>query len=136
MADGGRSFFDLYAQNFARVSVAIPRVFLADPAANAAGIVRLYTQAAQAGSAIGLCPELSLSGYSLEDLHQQEALLRSVLLALAETRDATRAQPAILIVGAPLRLEGRLFNCAVALSRGRVLGIVPKSYLPNYREFY
>src|SRR5258706_7173525 len=136
MAEGARSFFDLYAHNFARVSVAIPRVALADPAANAAEIVRLYSGAVQEGAALALFPELALSGYSLEDLHQQEALLRGVLLALVEVRDATRAQPALLVVGAPLRLEGRLFNCAVVLSRGRILGIVPKTYIPNYREFY
>jgi len=131
-----RSFFDLYAQGFARVAVAIPRVALADPAANAAEIARLHSRATADGAAIVLFPELSLSGYSLEDLHQQEALLRAVLEALGKLLEASRASPALMIVGAPLRLEGRLFNCAVVLSRGRILGIVPKSYLPSYREFY
>ncbi|OLC55637.1 MAG: hypothetical protein AUH92_01675 [Acidobacteria bacterium 13_1_40CM_4_69_4] len=131
-----RSFFDLYAQNFVRAAVAIPRVALADPAANAAQIARLYADAAKDGAAIVLFPELAVSGYSLEDLHQQEALLRSVLDALAALVEATAGQEALLVVGAPLRLEGRLFNCAVVLSRGRILGIVPKTYIPNYREFY
>src|SRR5262245_57057765 len=136
MPAGERSFFDLYAQGFARVTVAIPRVALADPAANAAEIGRLHAAAAASGAALVLFPELSLSGYSLEVLHQQEALLRSVLEALERLRVASRTTPALLVLGAPLRLEGRLLNCAVVLSRGRILGIVPKSYLPNYREFY
>ncbi len=136
MAADERSFFDLYAQNFARAAVAIPRVVLADPPANAAQIARLYGAAAREGAAIVLFPELALSGYSLEDLHQQETLLRSVLDAAAVLVDATREQAPLLIVGAPLRLEGRLLNCALILSRGRLLGIVPKTYVPNYREFY
>ena len=136
MPAGERSFFDLYAQGFARVTVAIPRVALADPAANAAEIGRLHAAAAAGGAAVVLFPELSLSGYSLEDLHQQEALLRSVIEALERLRVSSRATPALLVVGAPLRIEDRLLNCAVVLSRGRILGIVPKSYLPNYREFY
>ncbi|HKB07322.1 MAG TPA: NAD(+) synthase, partial [Candidatus Polarisedimenticolia bacterium] len=131
-----RGFFDLYAHNFARLAVAIPRVRLADPAANAKEIARLYDAAAREGAAVVLFPELALSGYSLEDLHQQEALLRSVLEGLAALLEASRQRPAALVVGAPLRLDGRLFNCAAVLSRGRILGLVPKTYVPNYREFY
>jgi len=131
-----RSFFDLYAQGFARVAVAIPRVALADPAANAAEILRLQRQAEADGAALVLFPELSLSGYSLEDLHQQEALLRSVLGALETLLRASKASAGLLVVGAPLRLAGRLLNCAVVMSRGRILGIAPKTYLPAYREFY
>ncbi len=136
MAFEGRNFFDLYAHNFVRAAVAIPRVALADPAANASEIETIYAAAARDGAALVLFPELALSGYSLDDLHQQEALLRAVLQGLAALREATRDRPALLIAGAPLRLLGRLFNCAVILSRGRILGVVPKSYLPNYREFY
>src|SRR5256712_3607963 len=136
MTQTDRSFFDLYAQNFARLAVAIPRVALADPAANAREIARLYDAAGRDGAALVLFPELALSGYSLEDLHQQEALLRAVQEGLASLVQASSARPAVRVVGAPLRLEGRLFNCAVVLSRGRILGIVPKTYIPNYREFY
>jgi NAD+ synthase (glutamine-hydrolysing) len=136
MTQPDRGFFDLYAQNFARLAVAIPRVALADPAANAREIARLYDAAAREGSAVVLFPELALSGYALEDLHQQEAMLRAVLAGLASLVEASRARPAVLVVGAPLRLDGRLFNCAVVLSHGRILGIVPKTYIPNYREFY
>src|SRR5438093_5339697 len=136
MTQTDRSFFDLYAQNFARLAVAIPRVKLAEPATNAQEIARLYDAAARDGAAIVLFPELALSGHSLEDLHQQEALLRAVQEGLASLVQASSARPAVLVVGAPLRLEGRLFNCAVVLSRGRILGLVPKTYVPNYREFY
>jgi NAD+ synthase (glutamine-hydrolysing) len=136
MPAGERSFFDLYAQGFVRVAVAIPRVALADPAANADEIARLHAAASAGGAALVLFPELSLSGYSLEDLHQQEALQSAVLEALRRLLGASRSSAALLVVGAPLRLEGRLFNCAVILSGGRILGIAPKSYLPNYREFY
>ncbi len=136
MPEGERNFFDLYAQNFARLAVAIPRVALADPAANTREVARLYDAAARDGTALVLFPELALSGYSLEDLHQQEALLRAVLEGLATLVEASRGRQAVLVVGAPLRLDGRLFNCGVVLSRGRILGIVPKTYIPNYREFY
>src|SRR6266850_1470311 len=136
MASTERSFFDLYAQNFARLTVAIPRVALADPAANALEIARLYAEAADDGAALVLFPELALSGYSLDDLHQQEAMLRAVLAGLASLVEVSRGRPAVLVVGAPLRLDGRLFNCAVVLAGGRILGIVPKTYIPNYREFY
>jgi NAD+ synthase (glutamine-hydrolysing) len=131
-----RSFFDLYAQGFARAAVAIPRVSLADARENAAEIARLYASAAIDGACLALFPELALSGYSLEDLHQQEALHRAVLEGLATLRQASRRHASLLIAGAPLRFGDRLFNCAVILSRGRILGIVPKTYLPNYREFY
>ena len=136
MTQTERSFFDLYAQNFARLAVAIPRVTLADPAANAREIVHLYDAAARDGTALVLFPELALSGYSLDDLHQQEALLKAVLEGLTTLVEASRERRAVLVAGAPLRLDGRLFNCAVVLSRGRILGIVPKTYIPNYREFY
>ena len=95
MSSGERSFFDLYTQNFVRVTVAIPRVALADPSSNAAEIARLYAAAAEDGAAAVLFPELALSGYSLEDLHQQEALLRAVLDALARLVEASRARQAL-----------------------------------------
>ncbi|KAJ1449645.1 hypothetical protein M885DRAFT_572444 [Pelagophyceae sp. CCMP2097] len=118
-----RSFFDLYAHNFV--------VALADPVANAAEIGRLYSEAAGVhGSALVVFPELCVCGYSLDDLLQQDCILDECLVALDSLRSETRNHAALLVVGAPLRFEGRLFNCAV------VLGVVPKSYLPNFREFY
>lgn len=136
MKHGERPFFDLYAHDFVRTAVAVPRVCLANPLQNAREIARLYAAGAQGGAALVLFPELSLSGYSLEDLHQQAPLLRAVRDAVDTLCETTETHPALLLVGAPLVVDGRLFNCAVVLGGGRVLGIVPKTYLPNYREFY
>jgi NAD+ synthase (glutamine-hydrolysing) len=85
---------------------------------------------------LALFPELGLSAYSNDDLFHQQALLDASQQALAEVVDASRALRPLLAVGVPLRLDGRLFNCAVAVHAGRVLGVTPKTYLPNYREFY
>ncbi|OQX63292.1 MAG: NAD(+) synthase [Desulfococcus sp. 4484_242] len=131
-----RNFLDIYAHNFTRVAIAVPRVQLAAPLENAAEIARLYRRASDEGAALTLFPELSLSGYSLDDLHQQEALLQTVLESLRKLLQTTESRSALLIAGAPLRFDGRLFNCAVVLSGGRILGIVPKTYVPVYREFY
>jgi NAD+ synthase (glutamine-hydrolysing) len=131
-----RSFFDLYAHNFVRAAVAVPRVTLADPAANATEIAALYAAAADRGAALIVFPELSLTGYSIDDLHQQEAVQQAALGGVATLLEATRGRAAVLVAGAPLRFDGRLFNCAVVLSRGAILGIVPKTYQPNYREYY
>jgi NAD+ synthase (glutamine-hydrolysing) len=136
MKNSTGSFFDIYSHNFVRVGIAVPRIHLAAPLKNAAEIARLYALSIKEGSALVLFPELSLSGYSLDDLHQQDALLGSVLEGLEFLLDKTSSNSSLLIVGAPLRLEGRLFNCAVLMSSGRILGITPKSYVPNYREFY
>ena len=131
-----RSFFDLHAHGFVRVAVAVPRVALADPARNGAEIARLYHLAVAKGASLALFPELSLSGYSLDDLHQQDVVLAAARTALEDLVRATAERPTLLIVGAPLRIEQRLFNCAVVIGGGRVLGVAPKSYLPGYREFY
>src|SRR4030095_10498888 len=85
---------------------------------------------------VALFPELGLSAYSNEDLFHQDALLDATKSALGHLIKGSEALTPVLIVGAPLRFDGKLFNCAVVMYRGRVLGIVPKSYLPNYREFY
>ena len=136
MFSAARNFFDIYAHNFVRVAVAVPRVRLGNPAANAAEIAGLFRAAAREGAALVVFPELCVSGYSLEDLHQQDAVLQAVLRGLEELVAVTAGTPGLLIVGAPLRFDSRLFNCAVALSGGEVLAVTPKSYLPNYREYY
>ena len=130
------SFFDLHAHGFVRLAAAVPTVALADPATNAARIEALYERTAAGGASIACFPELALSGYSIDDLLQQDALLDGVLSGLERLVAATTDRPPLLVVGAPLRFRGRLFNCAVVLGGGAVLGVVPKTYLPNYREFY
>jgi NAD+ synthase (glutamine-hydrolysing) len=131
-----RRFDSLYSHGFARVAVCLPAVRVADPRFNLARTLELARQAASRHAALAVFPELGLSAYTNDDLFQQDALLEAVEQALARLLRETAALPTLLLVGAPLRREGRLYNCAVALQRGRVLGVVPKTYLPNYREFY
>jgi len=129
-------FDSLYRHGFVRIAVGTPRVAIAEPSINAAGIVELARRADRCGALLALFPELGLSGYSIDDLVQQDALLDAVERALAELLDSTRDMRTMLIAGAPLRSEGKLFNCALVMHRGNLLGAVPKAYLPNYREFY
>lgn len=125
-----------YSHGFVRVAVCVPRVRVADPEYNLRHTLGLARLASELGAVVALFPELGMSAYSNEDLHQQDALLAGVEAALSRLIEESRSLSPVLLVGAPLRLEGKLFNCAVTVYRGRVLGIVPKSYLPNYREFY
>ena len=129
-------FDNLYRHGFARVAVALPRMQLARPAENAESLLELAQQAHDRGAVLTVFPELCLTGYSLDDLHQQDALLEGALDALSTLLESSRELRPLLLVGLPLRTQGRLFNVAVAIQAGRILGVVPKSYLPNYREYY
>jgi NAD+ synthase (glutamine-hydrolysing) len=134
----GRSadFWSCYRHGFLRVAAAVAPVVLADPPANAERLSRLARQCHDQGAGVVVFPELSLSGYALDDLHHQDALLDAVEAAVLWLAGQTQSLTPVLVFGAPLRQDGRLFNTAVILHRGKVLGVVPKSYLPNYREFY
>jgi NAD+ synthase (glutamine-hydrolysing) len=129
-------FDSIYSHGFIRAAVCIPSLRVADPAYNLERTLRLARLASEANTAIALFPELGLSAYSNEDLFHQDALLEASQAAVAQLVQASVELMPLLIVGAPLRFYGKLFNCAVIVYRGRILGIVPKSYLPNYREFY
>jgi NAD+ synthase (glutamine-hydrolysing) len=129
-------FFNLYAHGFARVAVATPRCKVADPAFNAAETVELAKQADARGAALVAFPELGLSAYSCDDLFQQRALLDACEVALDYVVSASAGMSLALIVGLPLRVEHQLFNVAAVIAGGRLLGLVPKSFLPNYSEFY
>ena len=129
-------FDSIYRHGFVRAAVCVPFVRLGNPLSNAERTIALARRAHDAGSALVLFPELGLSGYSNEDLFHQDALLEATLAGLARVVEASRPLRPILIVGLPLRVEQRLFNCAVVINRGRILGATPKTYLPNYREFY
>ena len=129
-------FDSIYAHGLLRAAVCVPFVRVADPAYNVERTLGLARRASDAHAAVALFPELGLSAYSDDDLFHQDALLQATEHALARLVAASHDLTPVLLVGAPLRLEGKLFNCAVAIYRGRVLGLVPKSYLPNYREFY
>jgi len=130
------NFFNLYSHNFVRVAVAIPEVKVADPAFNAAQSIALIAEASKAGVVLVTLPELGLSAYSCEDLFHQQALLDAVRAGLRQVVEDTAALPVVAVVGAPLQIDGLLYNCAVVFCGGRILGVVPKTFLPNYREFY
>jgi NAD+ synthase (glutamine-hydrolysing) len=134
-ADGDR-FQSLYTHGFVRVAACAPVVAPANPAKNAEEILKFWREAEAEGAALLLTPELSLSGYAIDDLLLQDVLLDAVEDALAALKAESEGLNPILVVGAPLRGRGALYNCAVIIHRGRILSVVPKSYLPNYREFY
>jgi NAD+ synthase (glutamine-hydrolysing) len=129
-------FKSLYAHGFVRVAACAPVVAPANPAANADAIVNFWREADAERAAILLTPELSLSGYAIDDLLLQEPLLDAVEAAIGQLLVESQELFPILIVGAPIRSRGAVFNCAVVIHHGQILGVVPKSFLPNYREFY
>lgn len=129
-------FYSLYTHGFVRSAVCIPHVRVADPKYNATRTLAMAQRAATQHAAVALFPELGIAAYSNDDLFHQDALLEGVLAGLQLLVEGSRDLNTILLVGAPLLLESKLFNCAVVIYRGRILGVVPKSYLPNYREFY
>ncbi len=129
-------FWSLYRHGFVRVAAAVPRVRPADPAFNAERTVALAGRADEEGAALVAFPELGISAYAIDDLLHQQALQQAVLEGLGGVVARSEGLAAVLVVGAPLQAEGGLFNCAVVIHRGRVLGVAPKSYLPEYREYY
>lgn len=131
-----QTFFNLYHHGFIRVAVCIPEVRVADTTFNTDSTVKLVKQASENNVVFAIFPELGISAYSNEDLFQQEALIKSVIQALSEILETTKDLNIISVIGAPLRVDFRLFNCGIVIYRGRILGIAVKSYLPNYREFY
>ncbi|MDQ2734666.1 MAG: NAD(+) synthase [Pseudomonadota bacterium] len=130
------AFRNPYRHDFVRVAVAVPRLRVAAPVFNAAESVALIERAAAEGAVLVAFPELGLSAYTCDDLFHQRALLDACEVALASLAEATRKTNIVAVVGLPLRLDHLLFNCAAVVFGGRVLGVVPKTYLPNYGEFY
>ncbi len=129
-------FFNLYRHGFARVAVATPIVRIGDPAHNLEGTVELMQQAAKEKAVLVVFPELGLTAYTLDELFHQQAVLEAAEAALAELLRRTARLPLAALVGLPVAVNGLLYNCAALVSRGRLVGVVPKTYLPNYREFY
>jgi NAD+ synthase (glutamine-hydrolysing) len=129
-------FYALHSHGFVRVAACTPRVSVGDPGANAAETLALAKEGHAIGVDLMLFPELGMSAYAIDDLLLQDALLRRVDTELCALAKASAELAPVLLVGAPLRRNGRLYNCAVAIAKGRVLGVVPKSFLPNYREYY
>lgn len=131
-----KHFDSLYAHGFVRVAACAPIVAPADPAANADAILKFWREADAAKAAVLLTPELSLTGYAIDDLLLQDALLNAAETQIARLKTESAKLAPVLVVGAPLRLHGAIYNCAVVIHRGAILGVAPKSFLPNYREFY
>lgn len=130
------SFYSAYRHGFVRVAACTHHTTIGDPAANAASVLGLARQCHDDGVALAVFPELTLSGYSIEDILMQDALLDAVEDALLDVVAQSADLLPVLVVGAPLRYRHRIYNTAVVVHRGSVLGVVPKSYLPTYREFY
>src|ERR1700743_3673108 len=129
-------FYNAYSQGFVRVAACTHHAEIGDPAANAESVLRLARECHDDGVAVAVFPELTLSGYSIEDIVLQDLLLDDVEVALADVLGAYTDLLPGLVLGAPLRYRQRIYNPAVVIHRGVVLGVVPKSYLPTYREFY
>ena len=121
---------------FLKVAVGTPSIRVADCRYNAQQIIALIRRAARDGAQLLAMPELCITGYTCGDLFMQDALQRGTLDALSEILAASRESELVFVIGMPLTVRNSLFNCAVVIQRGTILGVVPKTYLPNYGEFY
>jgi NAD+ synthase (glutamine-hydrolysing) len=130
------TFHSFHTHGFVRVAGCTPRIHVGDPGANAEETLALMREGEARHVDLMVFPELGLSAYAIDDLHLQDALLDAVEQSLAGLVEASKALKPVFIVGAPLRRNGRLYNCAVVFGRGAIHGVVPKSFLPNYREYY
>jgi NAD+ synthase (glutamine-hydrolysing) len=130
------SFFSPYSHEFVRLGACVPHVAVADPRKNAENVLGLLAEGDRSKIALMVFPELGLSAYAIDDLLLQEAVLDEVERQVDRLVAASAELFPVFVVGAPLRHRGHLYNCGVVIHRGRLLGVVPKVYLPNYREFY
>ncbi len=121
---------------FIRAAALLPRVKVADPGYNKERICELIRQAAKQGVKIMVFPELCITGYTCGDLFYQELLLREAKKALFEIAEMTRDLDAVVFVGLPVEHQAKLYNVAAALCGGKILGLVPKTHIPTYNEFY
>lgn len=131
-----RDFFNLYRHGFGRVAVATPVVRVGDPQYNLEATLELMREAAREKAVLAVFPELGLSAYTCDDLFHQQALVDSAENALEALLRKARNLPLAALVGLPVAVDGLLYNCAALVCQGRLVGVVPKTYLPNYREFY
>ncbi|CDO05910.1 NAD(+) synthase [Mycolicibacterium cosmeticum] len=129
-------FYSAYRHGYVRVAACTHHTTLADPAANADSVLRLARECHDDGVGLAVFPELTLCGYSIEDILLQDTLLDAVEEAVAQLVAGSAELLPVLVIGAPLRHRNRVYNTAVVIHRGAILGVVPKSYLPTYREFY
>jgi NAD+ synthase (glutamine-hydrolysing) len=134
MSSGG--FWSAYSHGFARVAAVTVPVRVADAAANAAAVIEQAKACHEDGVAVAVFPELCLTGYAIDDLFLQDPLLEAAIDALGDVVAASSDLMTVLVVGLPLEVGNRVYNCAAVVHGGRILGVAPKSYLPTYREFY
>ncbi len=132
----GMDFHSSYRHGFLRVAACTLTTAIAQPAANAAAVLAAARECHDEGVGLAVFPELALTGYSIEDVLLQDTLLDEALAAVHQVVAGSAELLPVLVVGAPLRFRHRIYNCAVVIHRGTVLGVAPKSYLPTYREFY
>ncbi|MFN3520420.1 MAG: nitrilase-related carbon-nitrogen hydrolase, partial [Sphingomonas sp.] len=129
-------FTSIHHHRMLRVAAATPIASVGDAAANAAATIALARRAHDQAVDLVVFPELSITSYAIDDLHLQTAQQLATVEALQAVTKATEDLAPTLLVGAALPRNGRLYHCAVAIGRGRILGVVPKTFLPNYREYY
>lgn len=129
-------FYSLHRQGMIRAGVCTPVATVGDPAANTAATIELAKQGDKLGADLLVFPELNVTSYAIDDLHLQDTILEATEVGIGEIVRASLKLRPVLCIGAALRRSGRIYNCAVVIARGRVLGVAPKSYLPNYREYY
>jgi len=130
------AFIDVRSHGFVRLAIAVPRIHVGDPTANVDHHAEQIETASGRGAAYALFPELSLTGYTCADLFHSQALLEGTLEALGALLESTREIGMAFSFGMPLRIDHGVFNVAVTCSRGKILSVTPKTYLPQYREFY
>lgn len=121
---------------FVRVGAIVNQLVLANPVCNAKEIIRMIKEASSEGVSIVTTPELSLTGYTCQDLFLQDRLIDEAYVALKTILKGTEKVNIVSILGMPIRVDNQMFNCGVVISKGKILGIVPKTYVPNYSEFY
>jgi len=136
VAGARHPFHDPATHGFVRVAAATPGVAVADPVCNADFTIALAERAHAEHVDLVVFPELNLSSYAIDDLHLQAGLLGAVEAALGRVIEASASLRPVLLVGAPIERNGRVYNCAAVVAHGELLGVVPKTYLPNYREYY
>ena len=121
---------------FVKTAAVSPKIRVADPVYNGTEIIRLMKETWEKGARIIVFPELCITGYTCSDLFRQELLLKTAKEVLMEIVEASAGMDGLFFVGLPLENRGKLYNVAAAYSDGELLGLVPKSYIPNYSEFY
>lgn len=135
MKSSSKEFLDIRSHGFRRVGVVSPKVHLADPIANVEEYTKWIAKASKKGVELLVFPELGISGYSCGDLFLSGALQERCVEALGKLLEVSKELGMLMVVGMPVLVEGKLFNCGVGIYKGKIVGIVPKSYLPDYREF-